>query len=410
MSFFVIAFLIIAIDILTVFGIRKILPKFNSRHSQKIRIAFVIQVILSLIIVLGGFFLKDHTRNYRLFAIYYYLFGFMLTVYLPKCLFIVSYIVDLLIWMIFNRKRRTQSSHSRESYHLSAKCGLFLSFVCMCFFIWGIFVGRYNYTVERVEIAFADLPEKFDGYRIAQISDIHAGSFAGTTNRLRKAADMINAQNPNIIVFTGDLVNNFAEEVYPLIPIFSKLEASDGKYASLGNHDYGIYYQWDTPEEQEENHRNLEQAIIAMGFKILNNEAVIVSKDSLNRIAIVGVENWGIAERYPKKGDIGKATVNVRDIPFKVLLSHDPSFWTEKISGKTDIQLTLSGHTHGMQMGVKLGNEYYSPARLRYRRWAGLYHGESQYLYINRGLGVIGFPGRIGMPPEITVIDLKRGK
>ena len=218
---------------------------------------------------------------------------------------------------------------------------------------------------------------------------------------------MINAQNPDLIVFTGDMVNNFAEEAYPLIPIFSQLEAKDGKYAVLGNHDYGGYYDWEEPADSVNNHIDLERCIATMGFVLLNNQAVVIGRDNLNRIALIGVENWGVEEYRPKQGAVESAMWPVSDAPFKILLSHDPSHWVEKIRQKTDITLTLSGHTHGMQMGVKVGKKRFSPARMRYRYWAGLYREGRQYLYVNRGLGVVGFPGRIGMPPEITVIRLK---
>ncbi len=408
MSFFVIAFLIVILDVLTMWGIKGTFPRFASRHKFGLRTAFIIQVTLSLVIVFGGFFLKDHTRDYRLFAIYYYLFGLMLAVYLPKCLFILSLCIDLLASTAYRRKRKIRNLYPREPHHIPAKFGLVLGLLFLLLIFWGIFFGRYAYTVEHVEIGFTNLPEKFNGFRIVQISDVHAGSSAGMTGRFRKAIDIINAQKPDVILFTGDMVNNFAEEAYPLIPIFSKMDAPDGKYATLGNHDYGIYYDWDTPSEQKTNHQNLEHVISSMGFRLLNNDAVTICKDSLNCIAIVGVENWGAAERHPKKGDIEQALKNVQHVPFKILLSHDPSYWTEAIVDKTDIQLTLAGHTHGMQMGIKFGKHHYSPARLHYKFWAGLYHIGNQYLYVNRGLGVIGFPGRIGMSPEITVIDLKR--
>ncbi len=408
MSFFIMALLIVLLDILTVWGIKQVFPRFSFRYRKGIWVVFAIQIFLSLVIVIGGFFLKNHTRDYHLFATYYYLFGVMLVVYLPKGLFAIFLIFDSLAAAIRIDRRRRRHLSPRRSPHILAKVGLMCSLLLMGTIIWGILYGRYQYTIELVEIRFSNLPSGFDGFKIVQISDIHAGSFAGSTEHFQKAVDLINAQNPDIIVFTGDMVNNFAEEAYPLVPILSKLHAQEGKYAILGNHDYGGYYDWDTPADQDANLLKLEQAIVQMGFTLLNNQAVVLSKDSVNQIAIVGIENWGYKLRHPKKGDLERATESVHHIPFKILLSHDPSFWEEKIAGKTDIQLTLSGHTHGMQMGVRLLKKRYSPAQLEYQRWAGLYYEKGQYLYINRGLGVIGFPGRVGMSPEITVITLKK--
>jgi predicted MPP superfamily phosphohydrolase len=268
-----------------------------------------------------------------------------------------------------------------------------------------------------VEISFDNRPAAFDGYKIVQISDVHAGSFDGSVRYFQKAADLINSQQPDLIVFTGDMVNNFAEETVPLIPIFSQLYARDGKYAVLGNHDYGGYYDWDTPADSVNNHETLKSAIEKMGFALLNNQSAALGRDHsdsspdtlTNRIALIGTENWGKGERRPKYADLEKATETVRDIPFKLLLSHDPLFWHETVKDRTDISLTLSGHTHGMQFGVKLGKKRYSFGILRgYRYLAGLYQTNRKYLYVNRGLGVIGFPGRIGMSPEITVITLRK--
>ncbi len=407
MAFWVMAALIVLLDIVTFRGIKITFPKFADRRKRGLRIAVIVQVLFSLTIVLGGFFLNGHIRDYRLFALYYYLFGLMLALYLPKVLFALFLMIDWPISALSRRKRRSRYSASRKPRHISAKFGFAVCLLLTCLVVWGILFGRHDYTINPVEVKFDSLPPAFDGYKIVQISDVHAGSFFGFTGRFQKAVEMINAQNPDLIVFTGDMVNNFAEEAYPLIPVFSELKARDGKYAVLGNHDYGVYYEWETCIEEETNLEELEQAITRMGFDLLNNRAVVLTKGNLDRIALVGVENWGIAKRHPKKGDIEQATDSVRNIPFKILLSHDPSFWTEKIEGKTDIALTLSGHTHGGQVGIKFRRKYYGPSMIEYPYWSGLYQVGNQYLYVNRGLGVIGYPGRIGILPEITVITLR---
>ena len=400
--------LIIVLDIVTVWGIEKVFPHFSFRYRRGIRIVFVAQILFSLAIVVSGGLMENCVRDYRLFALFYHLFGLMLVIYLPKFLFATFLTIDILMISVNRKKKRTRDRYSRDPKYIFSKCGL----VCCLFFsgliIWGHFFGRYNYTVEKVEITFDMLPPAFDGYKIIQISDVHAGSFAGFFNRFQEVVDIINEQHPDLIVFTGDMVNNFAEELYPLIPIFSQFRAHDGKYAVLGNHDYGGYYRWKTPTDSVANHTAIEQGLAMMDFVLLNNRAVVLSKGSLNRVALVGLENWGIKQRHPKRGDIVQATDSVRDIPFKILLSHDPSFWSDKIESKKDIALTLSGHTHGMQMGVKLKERRYSPAKYLYRYWAGLYQENNSYLYVNRGLGIIGFPGRIGMSPEITVLILRK--
>ena len=409
MDFLMMVLLTIVLDIVTFRGIKRIFPEFGFRKRRTVRIVFTIQALLVLGILLGGLLLKNHVRDYRLTALYYYLFGGVMALYFPKLLFVAVLIVDWLLLAINRRKRHSRRLPPRRSRHVFAKCGIAVCLFFAVLLIWGMLFGNRNYTVEPVEITLDALPPAFDGYRIVQISDIHAGSFFGKTGCFREAVDIINRLHPDVIVFTGDMVNNFAEETDPLIPVFSQLNAKDGKYAVLGNHDYGKYYEWADVEDQADNRKALETAIARMGFELLNNSAVPLEKDSSNRIALVGVENWGAAKRHPKEADIGKAAEAVNDIPFKILLSHDPSYWCEKIVGKTDPALTLSGHTHGGQIGFKLGKNRLGPIKLRYRYWAGLYHSGNQYLYINRGLGVIGYPGRIGMPPEITLITLKKG-
>ncbi len=408
MSFFIMTVLFIVLDIVTAKGIIATFPQFGVRRKRSIRTAFLIQALFASVIVLSGFFLSGNVRDYRMYAVYYYLFGLTLAIYLPKGLFVLFLIFDRLAVKAKQRRRHGRTLYPRKSRHIPAKCGIAVCLLFMILVAWGILFGRYNYTIEPVEIRFAELPSAFDGYKIIQFSDVHAGSFFGAANRFRKAVEMINAENPDLIVFTGDMVNNFADEAAPLIPVFSQLKARDGKYAILGNHDYGGYYRWNAPADSVADHAKLENAIESMGFRLLKNQAVTLAKDSVDRVALIGVENWGVEKRHPKRGDLAQAGDSVRDVPFKILLSHDPSHWSEKIAGKTDIALTLSGHTHGMQMGIRFGKYKYSPGELNHRYWIGLYRAGDQYLYINRGLGVIGYPGRIGMSPEITLITLRK--
>lgn len=272
--------------------------------------------------------------------------------------------------------------------------------------IYGMLWGRYNYRVVKHTLYFDDLPEAFDGYRVVHISDIHSGSF-DNAEKVQYGIDMINAQHADVIFFTGDLVNNKAEEMRPWIAHFKQLHAKDGVYSVLGNHDYGDYVQWDSPDEKAKNLETLKQIHQQLGFCLLNNESVFLSRGQ-QRIAVVGVENWG--QGFIKKGNLKQALSQVDKKDFKILLSHDPTHWQyEVLKDPNFIHLTLSGHTHGMQFGIEIpGVIKWSPAGWRYKYWGGVYKEKDRYINVNRGFGYLAFPGRVGMPPEITVIELKK--
>ena len=269
-------------------------------------------------------------------------------------------------------------------------------------FVFGVFKGRYNFKVITQQIVFDDLPEAFDGYRITQISDIHSGSFDDKA-KIEYAVDLVNQQKSDAILFTGDIVNAVAEEMNPWLDTFKNLEAKDGMYSVLGNHDYG-YYAYNTDEEILDNHKKIEAIHKEIGFDLLLNDSRTIERDG-QEINILGVENWGNPP-FKKYGDLDKALESVKQIPIKILLSHDPTHWPEEVVDHTDICLTLSGHTHGMQAGVNLKNKQWSPIKYKYKHWAGLHKEGDQYLNVNRGLGWLGFPGRLGMRPEITCIDI----
>ena len=272
--------------------------------------------------------------------------------------------------------------------------------------IYGMLLGRYNYRVVKHTLYFDDLPQAFDGYRVVHISDIHSGSF-DNAEKVQYGIDMINAQHADVIFFTGDLVNNKAEEMRPWIAHFKQLHAKDGVYSVLGNHDYGDYVQWDSPDEKAKNLETLKQIHQQLGFCLLNNESVFLSRGQ-QRIAVVGVENWG--QGFVKKGNLKQALSQVDKKDFKILLSHDPTHWQyEVLKDPNFIHLTLSGHTHGMQFGIEIpGVIKWSPAGWRYKYWGGVYKEKDRYINVNRGFGYLAFPGRVGMPPEITVIELKK--
>lgn len=269
---------------------------------------------------------------------------------------------------------------------------------------YGILKGRFNFRIKREKLHFPNLPKSFDGLKVVQISDAHMGSFPKFHSSVEKAVEMINQLEPDVILFTGDFVNNVAEELEGWQPVFSKLQAKHGKFSILGNHDYGDYYRWNSMREKEHNMQRLQQIQKEMGFDLLLNENRTLEIDG-EQIALIGVENWG-KPPFVQYGDLARAKQGTEDKPFSILLSHDPSHWDEEVIKSTSIDLTLSGHTHGMQFGIEIPGFKWSPVKFKYPRWAGLYQESNQYLYVNRGFGHIGFAGRVGMPPEITLLEL----
>jgi len=282
--------------------------------------------------------------------------------------------------------------------------GYFLAAVPFASVLYGVTKGKFNYRIVHEKIRFANLPESFKGLKIVHISDMHLGSFRKKFEQIGKAVEMINEQEPDLIFFTGDLVNNFAEETEGWAPVLNKMKARLGKYSVLGNHDYGDYSEWNSPKEKAENLKAIKNFHKKIGFRLLLNESETITVNN-EEIALLGVENWG-KPPFPQHGDLKKAASKVNQAHFKILLSHDPSHWDAEVLTNTDIDLTFSGHTHGMQFGFERAGIKWSPIQYKYPRWGGLYNKHHQYLYVNRGLGFHGFPGRIGMPPEITVVTL----
>ncbi|MEZ4803350.1 MAG: metallophosphoesterase [Gelidibacter sp.] len=274
--------------------------------------------------------------------------------------------------------------------------------------LYGMYQGKYNFRVLKHTLHFEDLPEAFDGYRITQISDIHSGSF-DNHEKIEYAVNLVKEQKSDVILFTGDLVNNKTTEMLPWKELFSQLKAKDGVYSVLGNHDYGDYIDWNSEAEKEQNLEDLKFLQREMGYDLLLNESRFIERNG-QRIALIGVENWGKGG-FKKNGDLKKASENIHKDDFKILMSHDPSHWDEVVT-KDDwhYHLTLSGHTHGMQFGVEIpGWVKWSPIKYRYPHWAGVYNINGEYINVNRGFGYLGYPGRVGIWPEITVIELKKG-
>ena len=270
---------------------------------------------------------------------------------------------------------------------------------------FGILSGAHDYRVRKKVLTFPNLPKAFDGIRIVQISDIHTGSFFNKT-AVAGGVDIINQQKPDLLLFTGDLVNNESAEAKPYLDIFKKAKAPLGVYSTMGNHDYGDYKGWSSPQAKMQDIQNLHEMHRYMGWDILLNENRVITVNG-ESFALLGIENWG-AGRFSKYGDMTKTYRGIEDQSFKLLMSHDPSHWDAQVRPDYgDIDLMLAGHTHGMQLGVEIGDFRWSPSQYIYKQWADLYQEGSQYLYVNRGFGYIGYPGRVGILPEITIIELK---
>lgn len=348
--------------------------------------------------------------NYKNYKYYYFLFGMVILIYLPKLFFNSFQFVDDIQYVA--RKVFTPKSIQGDGLQPISRAKFLYQVggvVAVLPFLgaaYGMVKGRFDFRVLKENLAFSNLPNSFNGLKVVQISDAHLGSFFDNQKPVEKALEIINSLEADIIVFTGDLVNNFSEEAENWIPLFKGMRAKIGKYSILGNHDYGDYSRWKSIEDKQKNFNRLIEIHLEMGFHLLLNKHVVIEKNN-EKIALIGVENWGIAP-FPQKGDVEKACLGCENVPFKILLSHDPSHWDEVVlPHHSDIDITLSGHTHGAQFGIELGNIKWSPVKYKYKRWGGLYTEAKQHLYVNRGFGYVGFPGRVGMPPEITLLNLE---
>ncbi len=335
------------------------------------------------------------SKNPRHQKTLYNFMGLLISLFIPKLFSAIFFIINDLVELFL------------PSVSLFFWSGLIIGIVVLLLIVYGILSGKFHFKVERRNLFFENLPEVCDGLRILHFSDLHIGSWTGNHSKLEKAVEIMNAQNPDIMLFTGDLVNNFAEELNVFMPILKKLKAKYGIYSILGNHDYGDYFYWNSEDEKTENLRKLKNAHKSLGFNLLMNNSDILVKNNSN-IGIIGVENWGLPP-FHQNGDLQKAIDTIEQpTDFNILLSHDPSHWKQKVIQRNDIDLTLSGHTHGMQFGFYTQNLKWSPAKWKYPEWGGLYEKGKQKLYVSTGLGFIGFPGRIGVRPRITILELRK--
>lgn len=315
------------------------------------------------------------------------------SIYISKLVFLTF---DLIFYITKKRWRKIQYAGYATA---------FAAFLC---FIYAVFFGRFNFGREEYSVEIEGLPNNFDGFKIVQISDLHLGGFCLNKERLLPLFDMIQEENADLIVETGDIITNFATEMNGFEKHFEKIKTKDSMLAIFGNHDYGDYYKWGSEEEKQRNMDSIIAKRKKMGFKLLRNSSHIIEKNG-ERIAVIGVENWG-KPPFPQLADIAKAKEGTDSVGTKILLAHDPDFFKHEVCRHKDIQLTLSGHTHASQIGIEIGNFKISPAQLKFKYWDGLYKVDNQTIIVSRGLGCVGMPSRWGMSPSYNVITLRKKK
>lgn len=340
-------------------------------------------------------------------------FGLLLLLYVPKLLLTIILFGEDIVRFFAGLFGVITKSGSEgflpERRKFVSQIALGIAAIPFASFLYGITIGKYNYKVIRQTLFFPDLPDAFDGTTITHISDVHSGSF-DDAEKIQYAIDLINEQNSDMVLFTGDIVNTHATEMDPWIDTFKGIyNPKFGKFSVLGNHDYGEYVNWPSQQDKIQNFENIKAIHNKIDFKLLLNEHVKIKKDN-QELAIVGVENWG--RKFGERGDLNLASKGLSKDDFKIVMSHDPSHWDEKIQHDDNhYHLTLSGHTHGLQFGIEIpGWVKWSPVQYVYKQWAGLYENAGRYIYVNRGFGFHAYPGRVGIMPEITVIELKKGE
>ena len=406
--FFIIAFLLV--DIYVFQAILSVTKNLSPTWQLSIRIGFWIPTALCIAALFWWTFADPYNisasmRNWiitGLFATYFSkLFGVIVL--------LVDDIQRLVRWMANAFYKGPSNALPGEVISRSeflSKTALVASAIPFGAMAYGIISGAHVYRVKRVTVKLPNLPKSFDGIKIGHLSDIHSGSFFNKT-AVKGGVEMMMNEKPDLIFFTGDLVNNEATEVKEYLDVFNKLRAPRGVFSVTGNHDYGDYKSWESPEAKQQNFKDLIEAHRLLGFNLLKNSNQFIEEGD-DKLAIIGIENWG-AGRFSKYGKLDEAYRGTDEAAVKLLLSHDPSHWDAQVRKEyKDIDVSFAGHTHGFQFGVELGNFKWSPSQYAYKQWAGLYTEDNQHLYVNRGFGYLGYPGRIGMPPELTIMELKR--
>ncbi|MBG8552538.1 metallophosphoesterase [Hymenobacter guriensis] len=378
--------------------------------SSSRRLVLIGYWVLTVAVWALGFWAMSNRREHPSFKSY--LGGVLLAMLAAKLVILIPLLLEDLVrlgrwaWQAVSRPAGSGTGPAISRSEFLSKAALLAGAVPFVSLIWGMVKGGTDYTVRRVTLRFPNLPASFDGFRLLQISDLHTGSFH-SKEPLQRAVALINQQQADLVVMTGDLVNNLATEVEEHIDTLAGIKSKLPIFSILGNHDYADYVEWPSPQEKTANLNRLKQNHAKIGWRLLLDESHTLERNG-EKISIIGVENWGAQMRFPKYGNLAKAHATSGDAPFKILLSHDPSHWDAQVHEYPDIDLTLSGHTHGMQFGINLSFLKWSPVQYAYKQWAGLYQRGKQYLYVNAGLGFIGYHGRVGFLPEITVFELKR--
>ena len=401
-------FILVLIDLYTFKGLKELLRGSSNQNIRKIlSISYwVINLGIYTVFIYLFFKTKGHIVEIS-YKFVYTAFGIFLMFYLPKLIFTTSLVINDVsgfLISLFKSKSEASTGELINRGTFITYIGAILSTISFFGIGWGMLVGRYRYKVHYKKLVFDNLPPEFDGFKIVQLSDLHVGSFFEEFDKVEAGLQIVKDLKPDMILFTGDMVNNYSSEAEPWIDQLKSLQAPYGKYAILGNHDYGDYSRWPSKEAKAENLQRLKDIEKEMGFDLLLNENRRIEKNGQSFV-LAGVENWGLPP-FPQHGDLKKALEGTDNTEFQILMSHDPSHFDAQVTSESDVDLTLSGHTHGMQFGVELGNIKWSPVKYKYPKWAGLYDIGKQKLYVNRGFGYIGFPGRIGIMPEITLIEL----
>ena len=409
--FLIIAAITLVFDWYVFSGLKTFTSDWQSAKARQIVLwGYLIISVGITILFVSGFGSFSHARGMTPY--HEYMLSLFITFFVTKLVFVIVLSLGDMGRFIYgignsianHNEKRTEAFFPSRRKFISERAILLAAFP-FTGFIYAMVRGKYDYKVHRETIYFDGLPEAFDGFTITQISDIHSGSFDNTT-AVQRGIDLANAQKSDLFVFTGDLVNNAAWEIEQYIPNFKQLKAPYGQYSILGNHDYGDYIQWNSEAEKAANLDKLKQHHKELGYRLLLDESVELEKDG-QKISLIGVQNWG--RGFIQIGDLDKALKNVDENAFKILLSHDPTHWEDKVRfNTTNIDLTLAGHTHGAQFGVETAGFRWSPVQYKYLDWAGLAHHNKRYLYVNRGFGFLAFSGRLGIWPEVTVITLKR--
>lgn len=409
MALFIVFALLLLVDVYFFQAVLAVSKNWAPAWKQGARVGFWVPTVISFIALLwwqlgDPYTIKASVRTWIITGVF--------VTYFSKLIGIVFLLIDdiqrLIRWGagLFQKKAETLPGVPITRSQFLTQAAVIASTVPFGAMVFGIVSGAHDYRIRKVSVKLPNLPKAFDGLRLAQLSDIHSGSFFNKT-AVKGGIEMALNEKPDLILFTGDLVNNESAEVKEYIDVFNKLKAPLGVYSVTGNHDYGDYTNWASQSAKQQNFKDLIEAHRLMGFDLLMNEHRFIDQGG-EKLAIIGIENWG-AGRFSKYGKLEQAHAGTEEAAVKLLLSHDPSHWDAQVRPNyNDIDIAFAGHTHGFQFGVELGNFKWSPSQYAYKQWAGLYTQGNQHLYVNRGFGYLGYPGRVGMPPEITILELKR--